>query len=271
VVEIEKIDKIKAAFKYPDVLQKTRLKRSDLKSGKNFINKKGVKNPKTLLWGDSNAAQYVSMFKVFAQAGNFSFRNVSSSGCPPILGNIDEFVGDRVQKNCLHNRLTIQSQLSGYDIVIMGGSWQNYQNRSGTAIEKLEKTITQLTAEGKQVMVLTQMQRMKGLNRACGARAVINPIINCEKRFSIGKPTVYPINAKLRKLAENNPAVFIIDPNIWICPDNICNAYHGNEILYFDEGHIGYEAGKNIAVRALEKDGFPQQLKLLDRRGQKSN
>ena len=266
--EIVKIEKVKPAFKYPDVLQKRQLKQNDFKVGKNLLNKDGIQDPKILLWGDSNAAQYVSMFKTFAKAGNFSFQNVSSSACPPIFGNLDGIIGDRVKKYCPHNLSMIESQLKGFDIIIMGGSWQVYSNRSSKTIDKLEKTITKLTNDGKQVMLLLQMQRMKGLNRTCGARAVINPIINCETRFNVGAPTINPVNAELKKIAENNPAVTLINPNIWICPDNVCNAYYGNEILYYDQTHIGYEAGINIAKRVIKKDGFPKQLKLLDRRDQ---
>ena len=263
--EIKKIEDIKPAFKYSDVLQVPRLKRNDFKSGKYLINKDAVQTPKVLLWGDSNAAQYVGLFKEFAKAGNFSFRNVSSSACPPIIGDIDELLVDKIKKNCLHNRLTIQSQLEDFDIIIMAGSWQAYRNR-GDVADKLENTISRLTEEGKQIMLILQMQRMEGLNRSCGARAVINPIIACEKRFHISAPTIYPVNDDLREIAVRNSAVTIIDPNIWICPDGECNAYNGNQIMYFDDGHIGYEAGQYMAKRALDANGFPPQLKLLDRR-----
>lgn len=263
--KLEKIQALKPANRYRDVLQPVRLKATDFRAARYLINKEGRTRPRVLLWGDSNAMQYVNFFKSFGQKVNFGFRNVGGSACPPIFGEIDELVSDKVEKDCATNRELVREEIKAFDTIILGGSWFFY-NRRGDMLTPLEATIKELTEQGKSIIIMLQMQRMPGLNKDCGQRALLVAYINCADRFTFKGPVNYDVNLRLKALAKKYHNVTAFDINPWLCPDGECSAYWGNRLMYYDDDHIEYEAAGIIGAYMFDQVGVPEALTVLDQR-----
>ncbi|WP_079202262.1 acyltransferase family protein [Pseudomonas sp. CC6-YY-74] len=248
-----------AAYSYPYVCQRRLLRDVDLQSEACIVNSE--REPAVLLWGDSNAAHYVGILGAFAEASGFSFRNAAHSSCPPVLYGVEHLLKpDRVE-NCRASIDLVKAYLDSYSTIVLGGVWSFYSGRDDGFKANLEQTIEMLVAQGKQVIILGQVPRMKEVVRECSQKALKLAMIKCESGDEGG--TAPLINKWLREFAGSHPGVNYFDITDALCRGDRCSAYLNSSLLYYDAGHLSMEGSWFLGRHIVAESGVPNVFSRL--------
>jgi len=143
-----------------------------------------ILNANAFLIGDSNAAHYLGMLRVFSDHYGFSIRNATQSSCPMVFNNEFNWVGTRYKKGCSIYTDSIAQEAKKYNTVIVGGSWNNFYAKEGFK-ESFEDTIEQLAKNNKHVILLAKIPLFPGYNKDCEIRAIRLDTLECSKRAAI--------------------------------------------------------------------------------------
>jgi peptidoglycan/LPS O-acetylase OafA/YrhL len=206
--------------------------------------------PTVFLTGDSNAAHYLGMIRVFADHYGFTVRNASQSACPPVFNNIEyPWIGKKYREGCLIYRNTIFKEAIKYDTVILGGNWSSYDYKEFRSA--LEKTIDKLSKNVKKVIVLGKIPIMKTYSKDCAIRSLKMRWIDCAKKFKNSKKEVN-INKFVKQLTEKYSNVSYFDIRNQTCKGEECSPYLEGKPLYYDRGHLSMSGSKLIGETMIK-------------------
>jgi peptidoglycan/LPS O-acetylase OafA/YrhL len=221
-------------------------------------------NPEVLLWGDSNAAQFIGYFKVVGEKYGFSFRNISHSSCPPFVGEAASYVPPVIFKSCTEFNKRAFDESKKYKTVIVGAAWQTYAR--GDGFERFEKAIETLATNGNRVIVALNVPVFDGLDRMCDAKAIRIPGMDCYKQAVYESTSEMAVNERLIAIAEKFPNVSTFSIRDYVCKKGICSAYQGGSLLYFDRGHLSMTGSETIGKQAIENGEVPRVILSLSPR-----
>jgi peptidoglycan/LPS O-acetylase OafA/YrhL len=220
--------------------------------------------PSVLVWGDSNAAHYLGMLRVFAEQEGFSLRNVSHSSCPSILGDPRPFVKETSAESCAQFVGAVGKEIGGYHAIAIGSSWAAYDHRPAFR-EKIAETVAALAATGKTIIILGKVPVFRDYNRKCEARRVRLPIVDCAERSTHVAMTEWEIDNYLRGLADRYPNVTYFDVRNLICNEDHCSAYRNGSPLYFNASHLSMEGSRMLGEAMRAKGEIPDVFRRLGR------
>ncbi len=209
-----------------------------------------------LLVGDSNAAHYVGMLRVFSEHYNFSIKNITQSSCPFLLTQNPPLVSEvkqRYKPGCQTYLTFIPDNLDEYDIILIGGSWHYYEKHGGNNFKQaLKETIDILLKKNKTIILLAKNPMFKNYNIDCEVRKVRITSLECNStRFNT--PDVdLPINVFLQELASNSNQVYYFDAKSEICSRGTCSPYLNGSPVYFDGGHYSILGSKKIGESMIQ-------------------
>nr|WP_179210337.1 acyltransferase family protein [Crenothrix polyspora] len=215
------------------------------------------RRPTVLLVGDSHAAHYLGMLRVFAQRYGFTLRNATQSACPLLLdaGKLN-WINKKYTHGCAIYRDAVKSELSKYDTVIMGGTWNTYDQSGKKAFRlKLKDTVSILSGQVKNVIILANIPIISDYNKECQIRSVKMPHLQCEKRHLRHGKTA-PINRYLSGLSKTYPNVHYFDIRDQLCKDDTCSPYFNDIPVYFNSTHLTMAGSQGIGEKML-KDNDP--------------
>jgi peptidoglycan/LPS O-acetylase OafA/YrhL len=240
------------------VCQRPRLDQRELSNPHCVIGKAGPPAERVLLMGDSNAAHYVGTVGVFAEQGGFRFRNFEVGSCPPVFGNIDRFVLPSRRAECQASQKAWKIAVDQAEILILGGTWSEYQERTPTFLPVLLEQVGQYAAQGKTVVLLGKVPVIGDYDRLCREKALRFPFKQCEARGNAMPEDVARVNAVLRRFAESTPHVRYFDVTAPLCPGGMCSAYGPNhEHLYYDKHHLSMDGSWSVGRRIVQTGGLP--------------
>ena len=206
--------------------------------------------PSFLVWGNSHAHAFAPGFdRAAAQAGQTGMI-VWQGGCPPLLG-----LGKSVDPSCdLFNESVMASIIAHpeFKTVILAASWLPGELTD----ENIRQTVEALTADGRQVFVISPFPEV-GYN--VSAAYFIAGRTGRDANALIAPATKDFLNAKnkrvfeiLNALAAKNPSVHVID--IWdlFCDAKHCKVIENNLPLYVDEGHLSTAGALLLAPRLAQ-------------------
>lgn len=229
----------------------------DSKRPECLINK-GASNTNTfLLWGDSNASHYVGMMSKIAFAFDFSFRNASNSACPPILNHPERYASVGYKEGCEKASPIFRRLIDRSDTVFIGADWKSYSQYLGFWDDML-KTVAKLSAEGKHIVMISQIPWMNYYDASCHLREIKLPLIDCNNRFKNSTPNDRDI-LELKKIASTIPNVFVININDLLCYGGVCSSLINNDIIYFNSTHLSTEGSELLGDKFLSS---PQSIDL---------
>ncbi|MEJ5083873.1 acyltransferase family protein [Ochrobactrum sp. MYb379] len=243
----------KPAGWYKRICQKELVAADDLNDPQCIIG--GNSHPRTLFWGDSNAAQYVETLAPIAAKFDISFRNISHSGCPPLFDNAQEYSAAWRRGNCEASTKLIRSVVADYDHIIIGGAFASYLSSRKPFIDDFEKTLQTLTNMGKKVTIIGQIARFKNYDRMCSAKA-IKLGIDCEKSFVSVPNLATNANRKISHLLENFPDINFFDFNRYICSGGTCSPYINFHPIYFNDDHLSIDGSIRIGTMASKTSEY---------------
>jgi peptidoglycan/LPS O-acetylase OafA/YrhL len=216
------------------------------------IRPQGSRDPvKMILLGDSNAAHYIGVLGAIGRRYGFSFRNVSLSSCPPILGDSDKYGNRTDRAPCADYRSTIMDEVEPYQYVVLGAQWSSH-SRVKSFRKDLEKTIRQLRARGKQVVLLGMVPRFNSYGLKCEARRLRLPLVDCERRSGESPYLDTAINTYLRGLAANDTGISYLDVSKILCVGGVCRPYLDSKPVYYDAGHLSMAGSWEIGAKMVD-------------------
>ena len=206
--------------------------------------------PTVLIMGDSNAAHYVGMIRVFSDYYGFTTRNAAQSACPPVFNNIEyPWIGDKYAKGCLIYRDSILDEAIKYDTVIIGGNWSSYDYKEFK--EAFIKTIDTLSKRVRKVIVLGKVPIMSSYSKDCAVRSLKMPWIECTKKFK-GSGGEVSINKFIKKITEKYTNVSYFNIKNQTCAGKECSPFLDNKPVYYDRGHLSMSGSKLIGETMLK-------------------
>ncbi|WP_460824019.1 acyltransferase family protein [Lysobacter olei] len=214
--------------------------------------------PRVLLWGDSKAAQYIGFLDEVGKQQGFSFRNAEHSSCPPIF--VDNRGSGTYRESCNRFWKLMQAEISTrkFDVIFIGASWGYYGGNDAFQNE-FRDTLDRVLSSGAKVVLLSDVPRYIGYNRACPERTSRLPVaLDCEPMDGAIKADLYPAEQFLSMLAAQSAGqIQFVDFKKLVCPRGRCRASIGGAPLYFDEGHISLQGGRMLAKELLDSQDPP--------------
>lgn len=221
----------------------------------------GKGTPKTLLWGDSNAAHFVGFMKSIASEYGYAFRNLQVGNCPPVFAKEVNYAGEKNKELCRSFREKIEADVSSYDRVLIGAAWEGYGIDEGL-LEDLTATINTLIAQNIQVVLFAQVPSFKQFNKDCELRNYRFLNLDCTGRANYVLTKETKINSTLVKLAADIEGLEFYSLEKYICPDFICSAYMDGEAIYYDAFHLNIVGSSKLGALAIkDKGGVPDFLR----------
>lgn len=230
------------AGRLPDVCQRPLVDAAMLSESNCLFGKEG----EVLLWGDSNAAHYVSVIKEIAMLKGFSFRNVAHSACPPILERPERFARGKYVETCKLSSENVQDVWRDYKIVVLAARWKH---SNPDYLAGLKATVKTLEQEGKRVVLLGVIPRVNFADSSCLLKNAKLSFLECsqggESRTSLDSK-----NNVIRELAVANGAEYL-DFSDFLCDSVSCSALLDGRYVYYDAGHLSYAGGQVLGQAAL--------------------
>lgn len=142
------------AYQYDYVCQRQKIAQEDAQDERCVVGFDSGNPPQVILWGDSNAAQYVGMVGAFARKAGFRFRNLAIGACPPIDSDAEEFVSATRLSDCRDSAEIMRRAVNAFEIVIISASWTSYQERSAKFLDAFFDTALALAQKGRLVILI---------------------------------------------------------------------------------------------------------------------
>ena len=207
--------------------------------------------PSVFLIGDSNAAHYLGMIRVFADYYGFTVRNATQSSCPLIFDGEYSWISSEFQDSCSIYRHSVKEQTLEYDTVIIGGWWNEYDNIEFK--EQFQKTVDDLVKYTKKIIILGKVPLMPGYSKDCAVRSIRMPWIECSTKFN-NRQNQVNINEYIKQLSDQYSNVYYFDIRNQICKGEECSPYLQNNPLYYDSKHLSMIGSKLIGESMLENN-----------------
>ena len=243
--------RVQAAYSYDFVCQASTLTPELLEEEACLLGA-GRESPKVVLYGDSHAAHYVWAIRDIAEQNGFRFRNFEHSSCPPIQGDPGKYTSELRREPCRTSHQVAHPRLSGFDVVILGASWDTYDKRSDTFRQEALQFMETLIGAGSKIVLLGTAPRQSGFDRECLAKRVRVPWVSCENILTDYE--IPEINVFLSDFANSRDEVWYLEPAAALCNDGRCDAFDAGLPLYFDSGHLSQYGSQKVGAVWLQQN-----------------
>ncbi|WP_085300416.1 acyltransferase family protein [Cognaticolwellia mytili] len=246
-----------APNKYDYVCQYWKVETKHLTDKNCIIGNKGIE-PKVLLWGDSNAAHYIGMLEYFAKKSGWSFRNIHHASCPPIDSSAENYVPERLYKNCQSSLDVVLPMLDDYETLILSANYSDYLQRDPNFLEQFKKMLMKYSTQNKKIIILGKAPVFSSFDRKCKEKSISYFFLNCDEVDEENKLMIQEINLELSNFSHLNNKIEYYDINFLLC-DEKCSPYDRNrKVLYFDKSHIEIQSSIQIGKQLFESGKMPE-------------
>ncbi|VVO01979.1 hypothetical protein PS834_02739 [Pseudomonas fluorescens] len=247
----------KAAYRYDYNCQLAETNK-DLINSKRCIIGPDDKRPSVFLFGDSNSAHFVGYWKTVAESKNITMRNISHNSCIPLAGNRSRpYVKEGSRNSCEEFNKQIREHLSEFDTIIIGADWEGYNHRSENYVSDIESLIKEMSETGKTIIISLKIPIFKDYDRACDAKAIKIPDMNCSDRGRYTDTGETELNKEIIAIANKYSNVSTFSLRDYICKQGTCSAYLNGNPIYFDSGHLSMAGSEQIGKLYLLEGKTP--------------
>lgn len=246
------------------ICQRKALHMSELNNPACVLGAGGDDPAKVLLLGDSNAAHYVGIIATFAKQAGFVFKNLEVGSCPALMGRVDPYIDPKRVNDCTHSQRAWKQAIADADVLIFGGSWNEYEGKSKQFLPALMQQVREYTAQGKKVILMGKIPDISGFDRKCREKALTFPRKNCGVSTNPLTPEIASVNARLSAFANSTTDVSYFDATTYLCPNNQCSPYGAaGENLYFDRHHLSMKGSWELGQRIVDTEGVPKMFESI--------
>jgi len=211
---------------------------------------KGTKHTDAFLIGDSNAAHYLGMLRLFAKEYGFSLQNTTVSGCPLVIDNNFEWIGPTHKEGCSMYIQSILEEAKKYETVIVGGIWSEYYEEQGFK-EGFETTMKQLAHNVKHIILLGQAPIFKAYNLGCEIRKIRIKSLDCATHFNHNLEDEIS-NTFLRNIAKKYDNVEYFSVRKQLCKNTGCSPYIDDVPVYYNAHHLSLKGSAVIGLEMID-------------------
>jgi peptidoglycan/LPS O-acetylase OafA/YrhL len=213
---------------------------------------------KSILVGDSYAAQYEPFWDDIGARNHMAINAVTTNWCYPSIN--DEFTGpqsSRAFKQCLYDRKYVRENLSRYDIAIFGGCWQ-----AVLAQEKMDGVLRliELAATQNHLVVVMASPTQFDVNVMDMYKKTLlhGAVFDITKVPARGDAMARKANGMLEALARRYDNVVYIDRNSLFAGKGLQRDMTRNGVPFaLDSGHISIHGSKSAAENFLNSGEYP--------------
>ena len=209
------------------------------------------------LYGDSHAAQWFSPLNEIAIANKWRLIALTQGGCTPIELSIYNVQNGGVYRHCTpwrENALQYM-QDEGVDFVITG-QYVRYRDANTRGIVSSRQwrlgyteLVQTLRASSMEPIFFGDTPDIPGVPPECIASNRRN-VSQCVA--TLNRSTLVDVMDALRKVALDEK-VSMIDPQKWLCHNNLCPVIVGNISVYRDDNHISDVMARWLQPLLVEK------------------
>jgi hypothetical protein len=194
------------------------------------------------LYGDSHAAQWFSPLNEIAVANKWRLIAITQGGCTPIELSIYNVQNGGVYRHCTPWRENAVQYMKdeGVDFVVTGQYVRYRDADTGGIVSSRQwrvgytELIHTLRASSMEPILFGDTPDIPGVPPECIASNRRN-VSQCVA--TLNRSTLVDVMDALRKVARAEN-VSMIDPQRWLCHNNLCPVIVGNISVYRDDNHI---------------------------------
>lgn len=194
------------------------------------------------LYGDSHAAQWFSPLNEIAIANKWRLIALTQGGCTPIELSIYNVQNNGVYRHCTPWRKNALQYMKdeGVDFVITGQYVRYRDANTGGIVSSRQwrlgytELVQTLRASSMEPILFGDTPDIPGVPPECIASNRRN-VSQCVA--TLNRSTLVDVMDALRKVARDEK-VSMIDPQKWLCHNNLCPVIVGNISVYRDDNHI---------------------------------
>jgi hypothetical protein len=194
------------------------------------------------LYGDSHAAQWFSPLNEIAIANKWRLITLTQGGCTPIELSIFNVQNGGVYRHCTPWRANALQYMKDQSVdFVITGQYVRYRDADTGGIvssrqwrvgyTELAQT---LRASSMEPIFIGDTPDIPGVPPECIASNRRN-VSQCVA--TLNRSTLVDVMDALRKVARDEK-VSLIDPQRWLCHNNLCPVVVGNISVYRDDNHI---------------------------------
>ena len=207
-----------------------------------------MKDPTTILIGDSHVDQLLPRF---VENGFYRFNRLVSLGagnCPPLLRQ------DQPEERCTKQIVHTLSQLKSYPTLKYAiiSSWNTQYGDPDKAVRAFIPVIKKLHDEGIKVAIIVDNPTLKKNPTHCllawpPLKLIISgPPKYCEHSSAHDFEPYSDYSKFIEKVQLTYPDMFVFNPLPLFCRGSVCNVRTGPIMNYVDKGHISNFMGKKV-------------------------
>ena len=194
------------------------------------------------LFGDSHAAQWFSPLNEIALANKWRLIALTQGGCTPIELSIYNVQNGGVYRHCTPWRVNALQYMKdeGVDFVFTGQYVRYRDAGTGGIVSSRQwrlgytELVQTLRASSMEPIFFGDTPDIPGVPPECIASNRRN-VSQCVA--TLNRSTLVDVMDALRKVARDEK-VSLIDPQRWLCHNNLCPVIVGNISVYRDDNHI---------------------------------
>jgi peptidoglycan/LPS O-acetylase OafA/YrhL len=220
--------------------------------------------PKTLLFGDSYAAQYEPFWDAVAKHEGFTIKSVTTNWCYPSIG--DNFTWSKTHsayKQCIVNRKRLVSTISDYKNIIVSGAWSGVYSKG--YIEDVKELIDYSLANGLKVFIMPSptIYDTNVLKRFIDAHSFgqsfqINSMPKSKDEIAI------EANVFLANYAAKKQGVFFLKKSSLFDVSDMFVRESGIKVPYsLDGGHISLEGSIEASKVFIKSEEYQSLIKQM--------
>lgn len=201
------------------------------------------KEPKVVIWGDSQAHAWTPITQVFAERLQVPATTLAKDGCPPLFGATLALRSPMEAKYCVKWTRDAVSYLrsNGADTVIIVARW-HYFLGTADADAALERSARAIAPFVREILVIGPTPELTDRPDKCailGSDCAVT-----RETYRIQSAASW---AAIRKL-ETIPNVRLLDASDWLCDGEVCKGIRDGHALYSDQAHIAQGAARQFAL-----------------------
>ena len=265
---LRRLDHVRAGWRpaltFDWVCQRERLIAADLTDPRCLRGAPNGKEPRALLWGDSNAAHYIPMIHAIAERADVRFRNAEVSACPPLFSDPRPYIDARRYADCVASAALVRLEVEKYPVILISAAWSTYLARAPRFLDDVDAMVRSLSARGRSIVLIGRAPMLATFDNRCDEKALRVPFKTCTHVAEPLADQVVLVNQELRAMAARIPNVRYFDANRYLCPNDRCVRQSPSGLpLFWDDRHLTMSGSGELGLQVTASEGVPSAFASL--------
>lgn len=204
------------------------------------------KEPKVVIWGDSQAHAWTPITQVFAERLQLPATTLAKDGCPPLYGVSLPLRSPVESKRCAKwtNEAVRYLQTNGADTVIIVARWHMFLGNPDTDAALL-RSVQAVAPHVREIVVIGPTPELTDRPDKCAELGS-----DCAVSRDSYRQQSAASWAAIRML-ESVPNVRLLDASGWLCDGELCKGIRDGLPLYSDQAHVAQTSARAFGLSVV--------------------